>query len=258
MCYDASYLTKRALDYARLRGHDPQNIADLEIQWEQIKKNLGPKFHTSGFEHPYLVGYKHEPAMQVHTFYWGLIPFWVKDGKSAQQMAHRTLNARGETIFEKPAFRSSAKNHRAVVVVDQFFEHHHHKGKTYPFLIKRKDEAPMHLAALWSEWVNKETGEVLQSASIVTTDGNQLLSKIHNNPKMKGPRMPVILEPETTETWLNPELAKKQVLELMQPYEDRALDAYPVGRLRGKNRVGNQKEVLEKVNYPELAESMNL
>jgi putative SOS response-associated peptidase YedK len=257
MCYDASYLTKRALDYAKLRGHSPQTIADLEKQWEQVKKNLGPKFHTSGFEHPYLVGYKHEPALQVQTFYWGLIPFWVKDGKSAQQMAHRTLNARGETIFEKPAFRSSAKNHRAVVVVDQFFEHHHHKGKTYPFLIKRKDEAPLHLGALWSEWVNKETGEVLQSASIVTTTGNKLLSKIHNNPKMKGPRMPVILNAPATKQWLDPNQSKAQVQDLIKPYADEALEAYSVGRLRGKNAIGNQPEVLEKVDYPNLELTVN-
>lgn len=115
---------------------------------------------------------------------------------------NNTLNARGETIFEKPSFRTSAKNHRCIIYVAGFYEHHHYNNKTYPFFIYRKDAQPMALAGLWSEWKNPDTGGRLNTFSIVTTKGNKMMARIHNNPKLKEPRMPVILPSELEDEWL--------------------------------------------------------
>ena len=82
---------------------------------------------------------------------------------------------------------------RCVLHVDGFFEHHHLNNKKYPFLITEKDNMPLTLGGLYSEWIDKNTGEVLNSFSILTSEGNDVLSKIQNNPKSEEPRMPLIL-----------------------------------------------------------------
>lgn len=255
MCYDVAYQTKRTLEYARRRGYDPKTIEELEERWERVK-DVPPHFHASGFEHPHLPCFTNQDPWVPQYFYWGLIPFWVKDVKSALQMANRTLNARGETIFDKPAFRDAARYRRCLIMIDHFYEHHHHKGSTYPFLVKMKNDEPMMLGGLWSEWTSKDTGEIVHSLSIVTTEGNALLGRIHNNPKMEGPRMPLLLNKEIQEQWLQPVNSShdiKVIKDLIQPYPADELEAYSVGRLRGKHAVGNVPEVMEKVDYPELA-----
>lgn len=104
---------------------------------------------------------------------------------------NQTLNARGESIFEKPAFRNSARNKRCIVHVEGFYEHHHFGKRTYPDFIRLKDHDDFALAALWEECKDPATGVALHTFSIVTTEANDLLRRIHNNPKLEGPRMPV-------------------------------------------------------------------
>ena len=254
MCYDIAYQTKRTLEYAKRRGYDPKTIEELEERWERVK-DIPAKFHVSGYEHPHIPVFSNEDPWLPQRFYWGLIPFWVKDVKSAVQIANRTLNARGESIFEKPSFRDAAKYRRCLIMIDHFYEHHHYKGKTYPFLIKMKNDEPIVLGGLWSEWTNKETGEIVRSTSIVTTRANELMAKIHNNPKLKEPRMPLILSREIQDHWLEPVNSatdKNAINDLIQPFTEGELTAYPVGRLRGKHAVGNVPLVTEKVDYPEL------
>ena len=183
---------------------------------------------------------------------WGLIPHWVKDESQKKKLWNKTLNARGETIFEKPSFRYSARNKRAILYVDGFYEHHHFGGKTYPFYISRKDGQPMAFAALWSDWQDPETGEWTQSFTIVTAEGNSMMAKIHNNPKLIGPRMPLILPEELEEAWLQPindELDIKAIQELIRSYPDEELQAHTVAKLRGKEYKGNVPEITEEVNY---------
>ena len=165
------------------------------------------------------------------------------------------MNARGETIFEKPSFRDAAKNNRCIIYIDGFYEHHHFKNNTYPFFIQKKDKNPIALAGLWSEWINSKTGGKINTFSIVTTEGNSLMSKIHNNPKLKGPRMPLILPEEIEEKWLNPiieELDIHLIQDLIQSYPADELKAHTVNKLRGKDYKGNVEEISEEVIYKEL------
>ncbi len=252
MCYDVHASLKSQLRRVKHYGNDEQI---KEIEEKIVPQTNLPLFHTQGHSHRKLLIYTDCNPNIPTVSKWGLIPSWVKDLNQASSMMRSTLNARGETIFEKPSFRSSAKNNRCLVYVDGFYEHHHFKSKTYPFHIHRKDGEPIIFAGLWNEWIDKSTGEVLNSFSIVTTKGNALLAKIHNNPKLKEPRMPVILLDELADNWLNPitdELDQKEIQELIQPYPDDLLDCYTIDRLRGKAYMGNVEDITKPVEYENL------
>jgi putative SOS response-associated peptidase YedK len=252
MCYDIKTNLEAQLSRANRKG-DLQAIK--EIKEKLVPLTDLPIYHTTGFNHPKLLIYTDRSPWFPEVSTWGLVPHWVKDAAQLQELWDKTLNARGETIFEKPSFRESAKHHRCIIYVNGFYEHHHLNGKTFPFYIHQKNEQPMPLAGLWSEWTDEETGETLNTFSIVTTKGNKMLAKIHNNPKLEGPRMPVILPQELEDQWLKPiedELDVKSIQELIREYPDEELDAYTVRRLRGKDAIGNVAEVSEPYEYEEL------
>jgi putative SOS response-associated peptidase YedK len=227
---------------------------------KEIKENLVPLtdlpiYHTTGFSHPKLLIYTNRSPWFPEVSTWGLVPHWVKDKQQLKELWNKTLNARGETIFEKPSFHESAKHNRCIIYINGFYEHHHLDRKTFPFYIHQKNDKPMPLAGLWNEWKDQETGETLNTFSIVTTRGNKMLTKIHNNPKLEGPRMPLILPQELEDKWLTPiedELDVKSVQELIKEYPDEELDAYTVRRLRGKDYIGNVEQVSEPFEYAEI------
>ena len=117
----------------------------------------------------------------------------------------------------------------------------------------------MTVAGLWSEWLDKETGELVNSFTIVTTKANSLLKSIHNNPKLSESRMPVILEENDIETWLSPIRSEEDlsnIKALIKPWVGEELIAHTVRRLRGKEAVGNVPEATKEHHYPELAGSL--
>ena len=252
MCYDIKTSLEAQLKRAR-RYNDQEAIAEIEKKLAPYTDL--PLFHASGFQHPKVFIYTDAEPELPSVATWGLIPHWVKDAVQKKKIWNNTLNARGETIFDKPSFRYSARNKRAIVYIDGFYEHHHHQGKTYPFYISRKDGQPMALAALWSDWQDPETGEWIQSFSIVTAEGNPMMATIHNNPKLQGPRMPLILPGELEDEWLqsvNDELDIQKIEELVQSYPEEELKAHPVGRIRGKEYKGNVPEISDEVVYEDL------
>lgn len=252
MCYDIKASLEAQLSKAKRRGDEH---AMEEIRRKLIPYTDLPIHHASGFSHPKLLIYPDRSPDYPEIATWGLVPHWVKDKEQMKKYWNNTLNARGETIFEKPSFRDSAKNNRCLIYVDGFYEHHHYKGKTYPFFIHHKTEKPLALAGLWNEWVDKESGEVLNTFTIVTTEGNNMMGKIHNNPKLKGPRMPLILPEEMEEKWLveiKDELDIKSVQAVIESYPENELEAYTVHRLRGKEYLGNVEETAEEFHYEEL------
>jgi len=255
MCYDVSFLTKKSKKYASRISDSKEKEESIELGFNEIKNSLSPQYHTNGFIHPSLIVINSFENPHPLLFSWGLVPFWVKDPVSASKLSNNTINARGETIFEKPSFRGPAKNKRCIIVIDGFFEHHHFNGKTYPFFIKLKNNEPIILAGLWDKWEYKQEGITKYSVSIVTTKANSLMAKIHNNPKLPEPRMPVLLPKEFIGDWLKPindNLDKIVVQELIQPYDENELMAYTVPKLRGKYAVGNKLTAIEEFKYDEL------
>jgi putative SOS response-associated peptidase YedK len=212
-----------------------------------------PVYHTNGFDHADVPVITNQEPDKIAFFSWGLIPYWVRDTKQAVQLSNKTLNAQGEHIFEKPSFREAAKRRRCLILVDGFYEHHHKNGKTFPYHIVHREEEPIALGALWERWENKEEGILRYTVSLVTTAGNPLMAGIHNNPKLKGPRMPLIIPVENEALWLQEEKVNHEDLKsIIQPYNERMLTAYPVRRLRGKEYIGNRKEIIQPFDYPEL------
>ncbi len=151
---------------------------------------------------------------------WGLIPFWAKD----TSMGNKMINARAETLLEKPSFKNQFKNKRCIILTDGFYEWQKQGGKTrnVPYLIKMKTGVPFALAGLWDTWTDKSTGETITSTVIITTDPNELMMNIHN-------RMPVIIPPDKIDLWLEKDDANLPELgSLMKPYPADEMEAYPV------------------------------
>lgn len=254
MCYDIKASLEAQLQRALRRGDQD---AAAQIREELLPYTDLPLFHASGFSHPRVLVYTDDGPDFPTVATWGLVPHWVRDAEQQKKLWNQTLNARGETIFDKPSFRQAARSNRCLLYVDGFYEHHHKGGHTYPYFIRRRDGQPMALAGLYSDWKNPAGGEPLTTFSIVTTEGNSLLARIHNNPKLAGPRMPLILPDEMADQWLQPlrdDRDRGELEGLIRPYPEQELEAYTVTRLRGREYPGNVPEVSDPVAYPELQE----
>jgi putative SOS response-associated peptidase YedK len=216
--------------------------AKIEGEYEQ-------RYHVGAFDDIKLPVITNENPDKIYMFSWGLIPFWVKNQKQATEISQRTVNARAETIYEKPAFRNAAKNKHCLVLADGFFEWRHFLGKKYPYYIRLKSKEPFAMAGLWETWNNKSTNEEVNSYTIITTDANPLLAKIHNTKK----RMPVILNQSDYNTWLDTNISKNDELRLLTAYDESNMDAYTISRLiTSKEQNPNVPDVLEPYEYSDL------
>ena len=158
----------------------------------------------NGFQYPKTPVITNKESDTIQLFNWGLIPLWAKD----TTIRKSTLNARIETLTEKPSFRDVVNN-RCLILVDGFFEWQwlDPKGKQkQKYLITLPNNEAFAFAGLWNEWTDKTTGELLKTYTIITTEANELMSKIHNSQK----RMPFILTKENEFEWLNGN--KRQIL----------------------------------------------
>jgi len=155
-------------------------------------------------------------------FIWGLIPSWAKDPTIGSKM----INARAETLAEKPSFRSGFKYHRCLIMADGFYEWKQQPGtkaKT-PYFIRLKSGKPFAFAGLWDTWQSPDGGSV-KSATIITTGPNSLMAPIHN-------RMPVILPPSAYAQWLDPAARTPETLQtLLASYPAEEMNAHPVSTL---------------------------
>ncbi|MEZ4804980.1 MAG: SOS response-associated peptidase [Bacteroidia bacterium] len=251
MCYTATSGTAVALKYAKHRGDEPEIIDALEKELKRLQeseRDFEKLFNVSGFQHPKLLCFLNTEPYSPKLLNWGLIPHWVPDKEAAVKLSNMTLNARSETMLEKPAFRKSARSKRCLIYLDAFYEYHHFKSKTYPFHIAMKDGSPMSVAGLWDEYLDKETGELIQTCSIVTCEANRIMEIIHNNPKNESARMPVILCKENQDKWLETD----DPLKLTKPYPEELLTYHTVRRLNGKDAVGNVPESELEFEYVEL------
>jgi len=207
------------------------------------------QYHASSFDLPKLPVITSENPKQIQLFCWGLIPFWVKDDKTAQELRLKTMNARAEELFEKPSFRDAAEKKHCLVLADGFFEWQEVKGKNYPYYIRLTSHEPFAMAGLWDRWTNKTTGELLSTYTVITTKANPLLEKIHN----KKQRIPVILKKNDEQSWLRSVLDKDHAKSLLVPYDEKKMEAYTISRLiTSRTQNPNTPEVLDPYTYPEL------
>ncbi len=237
MCFDISYALQG--DVLEERFH-----AKFEDD-----ENYVPVYHVSAFSLPDVPVITNESSDTIKLLKWGLIPFWVKNEESAEQIRMKTFNARTETLFEKPSFKYSIKKRRCLVLVDGFYEWREVGGKNYPYYIRMADKRAFAIAGIWDAWKNKETEQELRTFSIITTRANPLLEKIHNKKK----RMPALLNPEDEKRWLAEGLGQSKTLRMLEPIDDSVLEAYPISK-RISFREGNTNvpEIRERYEYEEL------
>lgn len=165
-----------------------------------------------------IIKYGNENALE--RLYWGLVPFWAKD----ISIGSRMINARAETVSSKPSFRNAFKKHRCLIPADGFYEWKGEKGKKQPFYISTHTGKTFAFAGLWETWTDKKSDEesVYKSCTIITTDASDSIRKLHN-------RMPVILDPDFYEKWLNVEIQDPKGLEnILQDGTIREMKYYPV------------------------------
>jgi putative SOS response-associated peptidase YedK len=257
MCYTIQQLEERIVKQGQRKQTTPAEIDEaLRIFREQIHGK--PLFAVSGFDHPALPVLIEGKGLEWEPMHWGLIPHWCKDWVSAIEMSNMTLNARAETLFEKPAFKNAALHKRGLLPITGFYEYKHFKGRKFPHFIDWVDEAPRWLACVCAEWTDPQSNQAFLSFAIVTTVGNQLMAEIHNNPELDEPRMPVILEGNDLLTWLSPTTTMEQCKSLFQTASDDGMRAHSVKALRGKNSPGNTPEASQRFDYKELYEPPTL
>lgn len=211
-----------------------------------VPEELPTYYFVSGFSHPQLTIVKHDG---IFLFEWGLIPLWIKDIESANNIRSKTLNAVGETVFEKPSFRKSIATQRCLLGVSGFYEWRDINNVKYPYFIKTLSSDIFSLGCIYESWVDKSSGEIRNTFSIITTPANPLMEGIHNIKK----RMPLIISTEDEKKWIEPTLTKAQINALIKPYNDSDMTAYTVSQT--VNSARNNRNVPEstvEVNYPEL------
>ena len=250
MCYDVKAIHYAEHRRAKREGND-ERAREIQKKLERMGVEM---YHcVSGFSHPSLLIYGQDDPILPFVAQWGLIPHWTKSLEAAHLLWNKTINARGETIFEKPSFKDSAEDKRCLLYIDGFYEHHHRQGKSFPYFIQRHDKKPMPVAGLWSEWLDKNSGEIVKSFSMVTCEGNPMMAEIHNNPKLNGPRMPLIFENEDeADQWLDKSSSKDSLRALIKPLKNEILNAHTVKPIRGKDAVGNTSDAEEHYLYDEL------
>jgi putative SOS response-associated peptidase YedK len=177
--------------------------------------DLAPRYNIAPTQAVAVIPNAEERKLEL--FQWGLIPSWAKDPK----IGHKLINARAETLAEKPSFRSALKRRRCLVVADGFYEWKKIGAAKQPIYLTLADGRPFAFAGLWEVWRAPDE-KLIKTCTIITTEPNELVAEIHN-------RMPAILAPEAYDEWLTPgDLDAAQALPLLGPYPAERMRAVPV------------------------------
>jgi len=200
----------------------------LTAEIEELKR----RFHALYTAREYLKRYNIAPSQMVLVVVndgtqnlmgymkWGLIPYWAKDSS----IGNRMINARAETVHEKPAFRHAFQKRRCLIIADGFYEWKKNEdGKKIPHRILLKSRAPFAMAGLYEKWISPEKQEIF-SCTILTTEANEMIRPLHD-------RMPVILDPEGEKHWLNPGESLSFLQSLLVPYPPEEMEVYQVSQI---------------------------
>ena len=198
---------------------DPDQLRET-FAWLTVPDQIQPRYNVAPSQPVAVIPNNNHD--QLDFFIWGLIPSWAKDPK----IGNRLINARAETLAEKPSFRAAYRRRRCLIPADGFYEWKPEPGRKSktPMYIRLKSGKPFALAGLWESW-NARDGSNILSCTIVTTQPNELLADIHN-------RMPVILSKDAYSLWLTPgEVDPEKLQPFLSPYPASEMIAYPVSTL---------------------------
>ena len=211
--------------------YDIDDIADLG--------DARPRYNVAPTQPILAIRTTDSGGRQLAPLRWGLVPHWSKGPDNRFSM----INARAESVHEKPAYRSAFRKRRCLIPAEGFYEWRSIEGSKQPYLIRREDGEPFTMAGLWETWNDKDSGEQIRSCTIIVTDANDLVGPLHD-------RMPVILPPEHQAAWLDPNNADTdQLRSLLTPAETAGWTTHPVSKAVNNPRNDNA-ELLEPVEDP--------
>lgn len=187
---------------------------DVDIAFNE--ENYSPNFNVAPSQSVISI-INDGSSNRLGSLKWGLIPGWAKDEK----IGYKMINARSETVDEKPSYRNAFLKKRCIIPMDSFYEWKLETDGKVPMRIKMKSDEIFGAAGLWESWKNPN-GEMVHSCTILTTEANSLVKDIHD-------RMPVILTRENEMEWLNPSLMEKEILKgMLIPFDASLMEAFPV------------------------------
>ena len=209
--------------------------------------NHSPSYYYHAFSLPEIPVLYYNSGMKLTSMRWGLIPSWTADSEAAEAIRVKTFNARSESIDEKPSFSDSFASRRCIVPVAGFYEWQHMSAREkIPWFIYHNEASILSLAGIWDSWTDGESGLVTRSFSIVTTEANTLMAKIHNH----GRRMPLWIGDDNIDRWLNPALTGPAISDLLAPYGDEVLKAHTIGKLiNDKKKNKNSPDIIKPCDY---------
>lgn len=200
----------------------------ISVTWDEARKRFDIKFGSNDPLFNYNVAPSQNIPVVVSTekgnalelYKWGLVPHWAKDPK----IGYKMINARAETVADKPAYRTAFSKHRCLILANGFYEWKNVGAKKVPYFIHLKGKKVFAFAGIASRWT-APGGENLYSCSIITTTPNKIVKSVHD-------RMPVILQRKNENNWLDPELTEKEkVLKLLKPRSAEEYSAYEVSTI---------------------------
>src|SRR4051794_40490932 len=217
----------------------PEAIRRLFGYLEQ--PNFPPRYNVAPTQ-PVPIVRMAEGKRQFALVRWGLIPAWAKDPRAFALV----INARGESVLEKPAFRNAMKRRRCLFPADGFFEWRRDGERKQPYFVRLRSGGPLAFAGVWESWMGPN-GEEQETAAIVTTTASRSIAHIHD-------RMPVIVPPEAFDFWLDPNVDAEMATAVIQPAKDALIEAYEVSS--AVNRAANDaRMLLEPLREPEPVEA---
>ena len=226
------------------------SLADLKIAVRN--KPVFSLYYSNGFNHEELPVITMDKPDALQFYSWGLVPSFIKDIQGAREISNKTLNARSETVFTTASYKLSIQDKRCLVLAEGFNEWHTVGKEKYPYHIQvLNDDFPDEnrvfcFAGIYNHWVDKSTGEILHTFSILTTPANSLLEFVHNSAK----RMPLILSQEDEAKWIDPTINYEDLEKLMRPYPSDKMIAYSISKLiTSRKQEPNDPKVLEGFDY---------
>lgn len=197
--------------------HDSDTLFE-ELAIEQTRIRIQPRYNIAPTQLVAVVlNGAQEQGRTLDALKWGLVPFWAKE----QKIGSRMINARAETVAEKPAFRAALRYRRCLIPTSGYYEWQKTDGGKVPHYLHRADGRPFAMAGLWEEWTSPEE-EIIRSCTIITTEANDFAAQIHH-------RMPVILDEAGQAAWLDSSLEDPaQITAPLIPYANNDLAAHPV------------------------------
>lgn len=212
---------------------NPQTLARrFEVSEAKIRIfSTQPRYNMAPTQPVLAVRLDDEGGRELVSLTWGLLPFWAKESK----LTYSTINARAETVAEKPAYRQPFRKRRALIPAALFYEWRAEETGKQPYAVGLQSGEPFALAGLWDRWEGE--GQRIESCTIIVTQANSLMATIHD-------RMPVILPPSSYDTWLDPETSLEAAQALLQPYAAEPMRLYRVS-LRVNNPKNDGSSIVE-------------